>query len=188
MPFNQSNRNQFINMAANQRVRTAIKAAYPNVMTAYTTVTQTVNNSATLVNEVELFFPVTANVFYYLEGMLNLTIAAAANNIQIDFGGNGTAGSTATTAAATNVSGNVSFSATGTATTLSVDATALNTALSGGTTTAWTKAILNFGFLCTASGVIAIRFAQVAAAATNTSILAGSFITATPLDPMPVQG
>jgi hypothetical protein len=174
MPITNFSRNAWLSECGNQGVRRAMKAVGANMNTAYDLTGQTVTNSTVLVPETNLVVQVVANTFYQLEGVLAVSIAAAANNIKLDLNGG--------TATVNPIQGNAIFSITASATTLTVDIAALNTSLSGGTTTVWTKILLNAGFYCTASGTIQLQFAQVAGAANNTTISPGSWFQVTPLD------
>ena len=174
MPITNYSRSMYLSAVGNVRLRNAIKACSPNMNSAEDLAGQTVNNSAVLVNETNLVLPVVANKFYCLEGFLPLSIAAAANNISLDLNGG--------TCAVSNMAGTFFFTAHNTATTLAYDTSALNTLIVGGITVAWTKCWINVSFLCTQSGSLQLRFAQNVAAANNTQIQAGAWLTAYPLD------
>lgn len=117
----------------------------------------------------------TGNTTYLVYGNLPISIAAAANNIKLDFA----AGS------ASIVSGTMGGEFTfvlANGTSLVVPLTALNTAISGGSTNAWVNG--SFQFVCQVAngGTLQLEFAQAAAAANNTTISAGAYLCAMPLD------
>jgi len=175
MPITKISKALFSNSIGNRAVRNAVKAVSPNATTAYILSSTTpVISSTTLVPVAGLSLDVTANTYYTIEGLLALSIAGAAQNISLDFNGG--------TAQASTVTGTVLFTLHNTATTLAFDQTALNTLVSGGTTSAWTKAWIDFSFFCSVSGTLQVRFAQNVSGATNTRILGGSWLLAYPLD------
>lgn len=173
--FTRISRGNLLHGVGNRLVRSAINGLVPRLVTAYDTSSagQAFVGTGLVASNILVLDNVIANTFYNVTGTLNLAISAAAGNIKFDFG--------ASTAVGSNFGGSTIFTATGTATTLAVDFAALNTSMSGGTTTAWTRAFINFSFFCTQSGTIALEAAQVAASGTL-SISNGSFLEANPLD------
>lgn len=173
MPISNWSKSSFLSAIGNRSYRNAVKAVSPNATTAYTLITQSVSNSTALVAATNLSLDVVANTFYSVEGLLNLVMNGA-SNISLDFAGG--------TAQVANLAGTVLFTQHNTATTLAFDQSALNTLVSGGATTAWTKAWIDFSFFCTVSGKLQLRFSQNASGATATRILSGSWLLAYPMD------
>lgn len=154
--------NVFPTVQANELYRGA-----PQVLFARTTADNTYNNTATLANISELTLTVEGGRTYILKALFPLSIAAAANNIQFSLAGG--------TCTATLIEGFARFSlAAGTA---EIDRiTALNTDIDGGTTSVWTQCELNALLVVNAEGTLVVQASQVAAAATNSVVRAGSYI------------
>jgi|ERR1700685_1327246 len=173
--FTRISRGNLLAGIGNNTVRKAVNGIAPRLITAYdsSAAGQAFTGTAVAASNILILDNVISNTFYNVTGTLNLAISAAAGNVKFDFG--------ASTALGSNFGGSTIFTATGTATTLAVDFAAMNTSISGGTTTAWTRAFINFSFLCTQSGTIALEAAQVAASGTL-SISNGSWIEANALD------
>lgn len=190
MPITKFSRGNFLHAIGNRAVRQAVNALGVHASTGYETTTPAgtangqngpnrVRNSATLVAEPNLSVDVAGGgAFYAFRAVLYLSLTAA-NNIKLDFNA-----STATIVAGT-MGGVAEFTAAATGTTLAVALTALNTAISGGTTGAWISCVVEFSAQIADPGQITLEFAQVAAAASNTDILPGSYLTAIPLDHLP---
>lgn len=129
------------------------------------TIQTATQSSTTLVPTTEFVFPDLAPGTYRFTGFLALNIANAAHNIKLDFAGG--------TAVASSVRGRAFFVVTAAAG-LEVPITALNTAISGATSTAWTS--LNVWMTATISspGSVVLQIAQAASGASNSSIEIGS--------------
>lgn len=190
MPMTKFSRGNFLHAIGNRAVRQAVSALGLKASTGYELTTPAgaatglngpnrVRNSTALVTEPNLSVDVAGGgLFYQIRGKLFLSLTAA-NGIKFDFGA-----STAAIVAGT-LGGTAKFTAAATGTTLAVALTALSTAVSGGTTGAWIEADIDFAAQFSDPGQVTLEFAQVAAGATNTDILPGSYLTAIPLDHTP---
>lgn len=135
-----------------------------------------VRNSATLAAEPNLTVNVVGNATWLIRGALNVALTAA-QGIKLDF-----AAGTAAIVSGT-MGGFVKFSdASSTTIPLVIALTALNTAVSGGTSVTWITIEFEFSALFSQSGSVQLEFAQASAGASNTDILPGSWISAEPLD------
>lgn len=191
------NRGERINAIAGARTQKAILGLITGETTAYeltaasgtATGLNTPNrmrNSATLAAAPNLVVNVTGQTTYRVYGSLVLSLTAA-NGIKADFNA-GTA-----TIVTSSMFGNATFwtrgaNASGTAigatnaVPFTVNLTALNTAIDGGTSNTWTR--LDFNFVCTVNvgGTLGFEFAQSSASTTNTDI--NGYMIAQPLDPL----
>jgi len=143
-------------------------------------------NSATLTAEPNLIVGVKGQTFYRIQGVLGLALTAA-NGIKLDFNAGTATIKSGTMGGAVEfyTAGSSNFATAVGATNgipLLVPLTALNTAVSGGTTNTWVLIKFDWTALFDAGGSVQLQFAQASAGATNTDILPGSFIRAIPLD------
>lgn len=188
---------QWLHGIGNRAVRNAVNAVSPHYTTAYEQTTAAgsatglngpnrVRNSATLFAEPNLSVDVNGNATYLIVCNLNLSLTAA-NNIQFDFAA-GTATIVANTmggSATFETIGSSNFATAASATNaipFSVNVTALNTNVNGGTTNTWNTCFIMFTCQFAAPGTLQLEFGQGVAGATNTDITPGSFLWAIPLD------
>lgn len=147
----------------------ALRRVVPWTMLARTTADTTYNNTASLAAISELTVDVEdgrAYEFFFYSG---LSIAAAANNIQFAFDGG--------TATAALIEGYYQFFDNGaTAAQQYGRISALNTAISGSTSTAWEACMARGILVVTAGGKLIVRGAQAAAAATASTARAGTYL------------
>ena len=197
MPRTMHMRGNWLHGIGNRAVRAAVAALSDARRTGYEQSsasgtstglngTNRVRNSATLVTESNLVVNVVGNVTWLIRGNLSLALTAA-NGIKMDFNG-GTAA-----IVANSMGGRGTFWTTGSNTSataigatnaipFNVALTALNTSINGGTANTWTSFDFWFTALFSQSGSVGLEFAQSSAGATNTDILAGSYIEAIPMD------
>lgn len=147
-----------------------LKAIKP-AQTLYKDATQTVSNSTTLQVETKLGIPVESGKRYIYTFLLPVSVAAIANNIKFDLAGG--------TCSVHNITGRASFEDDATAITQSIAITALNTSLGGGTLQFWTHVKIQGSMRVNQGGSFRLQFAQVAAAANNSSVLEGATLTLT---------
>src|SRR5262249_36753818 len=138
---------------------------------AVATVDQTVNNSATLVyhNELGIYLGTQPKTRYYIRATIQLAIAAAANNLRYAFQG---PDGLVIDAGLARWFG--TFIITGVVNQVDSNQTALGVAVTGGTTNAWTQLIIEGVVRPEQAGYFGFQFAQNVAAATNTTVKAGS--------------
>lgn len=140
---------------------------------AVSTVDQTVNNSAALVPHAELgiYLGSAPKTTYFIRAYLQLSIAAAANNIQFKlFAPDGLAIDGARSRYTFD------FRLNNAADLMIPDQTTVPTtsAALGGTTNAWSLCVIEGTIRPESAGYLGIQFAQNVAGATNTTIKAGS--------------
>lgn len=147
-----------------------LRDSVPWALFARTTADNTYNNTAALAAISELTLDVESGRVYEFEGFFGLSIAAAANNIQIALDGG--------TATAALIEGYYQFLLTAVAPT-QARISALTTDIDGGATNAWTGLKINGLLVVNAGGKLIVRASQAAAAATNSIIRAGSYLKLT---------
>lgn len=179
------------------RTQKAVKALISHETTGYETSAASgtstglngsnrVRNSATLFAEPNLIVGVVGGTQYRVHGKLYLALTAA-QGIKFDFAaGNATI-------VTSSMGGNAKFWTRGSnnsgtaagatnAIPFTVALTALNTAVDGGTNNTWIECEFEFVATFATSGSVQLEFGQSSAGASNTDILAGSYIRAVPLD------
>ena len=138
---------------------------------AYKTADKTYNASVVLTADTDIILNLTGGKTYAIHGVFPLSIANAAHGVQFDFNGG--------TATATNFTGRMWFGGVADKH-LAASATALNTALSGGTTNAWTFAVFEGTIEVLVGGSFIVEHCQAASGASNSVVQRGSYVSATP--------
>lgn len=147
--------------------RTALTNLRPNedLFIISDTIQTATQSSTTLAPTTEFVFPDLVPGTYRITGFLALAIANAAHNIKLDFAGG--------TAVASTARGRAFFVITAAAG-LEVPLTALNTSISGATSTAWTSVNIWLTFTVSSPGSVVLQIAQAASGASNSSVEVGS--------------
>lgn len=158
---------------ANQRLGNF--GAFGRNQSAIKSADQSVNNSATLVNDAELsiYLATAPKNGYYFRLCAQLSIAAAANNIRWAL-----AGPDGLVIVTAQSSWFGMFLITGVVPTITSNLNALSTATVGGTTSAWTQLIVEGVIVPEQAGTLVFQFAQNVAAGNNTTVKAGSSLMA----------
>lgn len=154
----------------------AIAGATQAYVSAYKKAATSITSSTTLAADSELVIAqVQANVPYSLSALLNLSAMAAAGNVKFDF-------SASTAVVQTMVLSTQFYTSAGVVTQGAI-ATALTTAVDGGTSAIQIAGLLSGVVVFSSPGSFGMRFAQKASSATATVVDVNSFLLLEPIIP-----